>query len=336
MNKHLDKHLQNTTWWIWKVAIASMLSWEIAKIAGSHHPYLAPLSVILCLQTTINRSIQFSYHRMVGTVIGISVTVLIAPYLMVNGWTIGLLLLIGCFIAKWLKRDDIAIHQAALTVLLVFVMGHKGGNYPMDRFRDTLIGAVIAVVLHMLVFPPNFTKQAAKQLNHFTEHLTSSFSMAAEWVQSGAEKQTGTFLQKETKKLLQDLHQTNTLINDARESLKYNPFAKKSKGELKGFQQRIYYLTQGYLYLSSTIQTFQNWSAIGNINPNQQLKWGGQLKVFGEFFQINENPSVHTLLGERLMVTIPKEVENLQFHVSIYYETINFIKKMNELPKSNG
>src|SRR3954447_15545406 len=64
-----QKQMENESILIWKMAVASAISWEIAKLAGSNHPYLAPLSVILCLQTTVNRSIQFSYHRMVGTVI---------------------------------------------------------------------------------------------------------------------------------------------------------------------------------------------------------------------------------------------------------------------------
>lgn len=61
-NQQVKKQMINKTFLIWKMAIASAISWEIAKLAGSHHPYLAPISVILCLQTTINRSIQFSYQ----------------------------------------------------------------------------------------------------------------------------------------------------------------------------------------------------------------------------------------------------------------------------------
>jgi hypothetical protein len=93
-----QKQMENESILIWKMAVASAISWEIAKLAGSDHPYLAPLSVILCLQTTVNRSIQFSYHRMVGTVIGIVVTVFAVPHLKVNGWTIGLLILAGSFL----------------------------------------------------------------------------------------------------------------------------------------------------------------------------------------------------------------------------------------------
>ncbi|MDQ0199683.1 FUSC family protein [Neobacillus ginsengisoli] len=283
-NNQLKKQMENKTILIWKIAIASALSWEIARLAGSHHPYLAPISVILCLQTTVNSSIRFSYHRMVGTIIGIAVVVLLAPQLKVNGWTLGLLILIGSFIAKWLKRDETAIHQVALTVLLVFVMGHKSGEYPIDRFRDTLIGAIIAVLIHMLLSPPNFTKQASKSIQHFCTHLTKTFNQVSEWVQSGLEKNEGYNLQIETKKLLQELHQVKNYIMDATDSLKYNPWATRSEKELQECKQRIYFLTQGYSYLSSIVDILMSWSNAGTMTPFQQTQWAKQLKALSPFF----------------------------------------------------
>lgn len=38
---------------ITKIALASGLSWELAKMLGSKHPYLAPLTVILSIQETV-------------------------------------------------------------------------------------------------------------------------------------------------------------------------------------------------------------------------------------------------------------------------------------------
>ncbi|GER66491.1 hypothetical protein BpJC7_06660 [Weizmannia acidilactici] len=54
---------------IWKIAIASSLSWEIAKSAGSHHPYLAPLTVILCIKAMPDQTISFAVNRMIGTMV---------------------------------------------------------------------------------------------------------------------------------------------------------------------------------------------------------------------------------------------------------------------------
>ena len=121
------------------------------------------------------------------------------------------------------------IHQSALTVLLVFVMEQKSGDYFFDRFRDTLIGAIVAVILHMFFYPPNFTKQVSKSFNRFEYQLISSFLKVSGWIDSGLNDKDGHSLQVEVKELLQELVETTELLNAAFDSLKYNPLGKGAK-----------------------------------------------------------------------------------------------------------
>ncbi|MBS4196530.1 FUSC family protein [Lederbergia citri] len=141
---------KNRSLLIWKIALGSTISWEIAQLFGSHHPYLAPLSVILCIQSTFNKSVRISIKRIVGTVIGIFVTVLITSHVKITGFNLGLIILLGCFITKWLKFDRIAIHHTAITILFVFVFEHKSKHYAIDRMRDTLIGVVVIVLIQLV------------------------------------------------------------------------------------------------------------------------------------------------------------------------------------------
>ena len=135
---------------IWKIAIGTAISWELAKLFGSEHPYLAPISVILCQQTTNSETVKISIQRVMGTIIGIFITVLIASHIAVNGGTLGLLVLLGCFITKWLKLDKVVIHQVALTILFVFALEHKEKHYAMDRMIDTLIGVVVIAIIQVI------------------------------------------------------------------------------------------------------------------------------------------------------------------------------------------
>ncbi len=330
--KQLKKQMENKTVLIWKMGIASALSWEIAKLAGSDHPYLAPLSVILCLQTTINRSIRFSYHRMVGTVIGIVVVVLMEPYLKVTGWTVGGLIILGSFITKWLKRDETAIHQVALTVLLVFVMGHKSGNYPIDRFRDTLIGAIIAVLIQMVIHPPNYTKHAVKSSIEYSSHLTKSFKSVADWLEKGIEKANGEQIQTELKKRKDELYLLKDIISDVKDSLKYNPFARNSKKDLHECEQRLQVLSEGYSYLHTTVKTLMAWAEAGTITSLDEISWADQIKVLAQFFQTIETTVGSGASANILKITIPEVIKKHQYSLSIYNETILLLKKWDQSP----
>ena len=141
---------ENITSLIWKLSIGSTLAWEISKFFGSSHPYLGPVSLILTVQSTIDKTISLSIKRVIGTMIGIGITVIIASYLKVTGWNLGLLILIGTYIAKYLKLDKKVLHQVALTILFVFAFEHQSKDYAMDRMRDTLVGVLTAGLIQFV------------------------------------------------------------------------------------------------------------------------------------------------------------------------------------------
>ncbi|RVT62630.1 FUSC family protein [Niallia taxi] len=135
---------------IWMMGIGSALSWETAELMNSQHPYLAPLSVILCLQSTYNQTLRLSLKRIIGTIIGILLIVIVSGYLHVNGWSVGLLILVGGFISAWLKFDKVVLHQLAITILCVFVFEQNNSGYAIDRVLDTIVGIIYAIVIQFL------------------------------------------------------------------------------------------------------------------------------------------------------------------------------------------
>ncbi|WP_420488346.1 FUSC family protein [Gottfriedia acidiceleris] len=100
--------------------MGSTLAWEISNFFGSSHPYLGPVSLILTVQSKMDKTINLSIKRVIGTIIGIGITVIIASYLKVNGWNLGLLILIGTYIAKYLKLDKKYFTRSLLQFYLSF------------------------------------------------------------------------------------------------------------------------------------------------------------------------------------------------------------------------
>lgn len=328
--RQLKEEMVFKTILIWKMAIASALSWEIAKNFGSDHPYLAPATVIVCLQTTINRSLSFSYHRVTGLVIGIIVADLLLPYLNVSVWTLGITILVACFITKWLRLDESTIHQAGLAVVLIFVIGHNSGDYPLDRFRNTIIGALTACFIHILFFPPNFIKQAAKMVHHLTEELTEEVDRISNWIQTGLDRHEGSKIEKEMEEILIDLHHAHNIIQDTLDSLKFNVFAKKNKKKLEELQEQNQFIAEVYSYLANLLEIFLAWSTEGSITRSQQATWSAQLKAIIPLFQ-SGTAAKHPLFDKLLKVHISPELEIQQFHLSLYQATKSLLAKLSEL-----
>ncbi len=280
-----QEKLENKSALIWKMAIASAISWELAKLIGSSHPYLAPLSVVLCLQTTIDQSIRYSFHRIIGTVIGIILTAYLASHLDMNGWILGLLIVGGVFIAKWVRVDESVLHQVALTIVLIFTFERKSKDYALDRILDSIIGVTVAVLIHMFIFPPNFTKKAAKSIQKLAQGLSGILLELSYWVQLEWGQEKGPIIEDKINHFLQELHDTKDILNMASNSLKFNPFSKKYRSTLTMCQMEFKKINKGYGYVSTTVETLKQWEKEGHLSSAEQIEVDNHLKALSEFYR---------------------------------------------------
>jgi len=305
---------------VWKLPLAAALSWQFAEWAGSKHPYLAPLTVILTIHATINESLQFAWQRVLGTIVGVLVTAWIAPYVGLNGWSIALLLFAGGLIAKLLKTDHAIVIQITLSILLVMYFQNKMPTYPFDRIRDTVIGAVVAVLIQMILLPPDSVAKAKDKIMHFADRLTHHFHLAASWVENGCSPNGVQGMQAELRTLFQELHQTTTETEKADQSLTYHPFARKKRMTLNRLKQQLDKLRLGYANLSDMVRVFTKWSASGSLTNEDQRNWSGHLKTMAELVKEWRNPAAGDLAARAsaLSIKAPSHFANDQFRLALY------------------
>lgn len=60
---------------------------------------------------------------------------------------------------EFLKFDKKVLNQVALTILLVFFFG-QSKHYPLDRIRDTIVGAIVALSIQLAWFHLSSKKNA--------------------------------------------------------------------------------------------------------------------------------------------------------------------------------
>ncbi|MEH7627427.1 FUSC family protein [Bacillus sp. FSL R5-0603] len=336
----MEKKIENKTSLVWKMAIASAVSWEVAKLVGSEHPYLAPLSVILCLQTTIDKSIRFSLHRIVGTAIGVILTAYLVSHLHMNGLILGLLMLGGTYIAKWLRLDETVLHQVALTILLVFTFERNSKDYAMDRIIDTMIGVIIAILVHMFFFPPNYTKKAAESFQKLAHQLSDILLELSKWVQSEWGQGKGDLVEYKMNNLLQELHTTKEMLQTASQSLKFNPISKKHKIILSRYQIQMQKMNAGYEYISNIVKTLKEWEKEGALSSSDKMELGNDLKMLSEFFddfkgiqqgEINnwkQNEQKMLLESLRSKMLLYPPPNHKVYKDSFFLETIKLLKNL--------
>jgi len=321
-----------------KISIASGLSWELAKIMGSKHPYLAPLTVILSIQETVQHSALYAIYRIIGTLFGIGIIIFIMDHLKINGWTISLLLAGGMVIPVILRVHKTIIHQVALTILLVFVFSHKTHYYVSDRIRDTIIGALVAIVIHMFIHPPNYVKESRETLGQFGFHLGQLFKKTGSWVNNNCLFTEEKYLREEITHLLEELHQAQKNLKKAKKSLKLNLYGQDKQKIVRQHEEVLSQLKQGYLYLSSILTTFSEWSKSSSIPVVSQQQWAIQLHTLGSYItELANNDASYKLSLDLSLISsrnhIPQKLEPYQYQISLYNDTLKLMNKLGNKEK---
>ncbi|MCY9669668.1 aromatic acid exporter family protein [Paenibacillus alginolyticus] len=336
MNLRIKSFIQDTGL-IWKTPLAAALSWELAKWAGSSHPYLAPLTVILCIQITVSKSIQFAWQRILGTILGVALTSSFVSFLGLTGWSIGLMILLGSVFVKLLKLDNIVMSQVTLSILLVMYFQSQMPSYPFDRIRDTVIGAAVALLIHILLFPPDSVKKAKNLMSKFADHLTTYFFKTAQWVEAGCSSMESRDMEKEIQQLFQELHQATTEMDKANQSLSYHLFASEKRDTFKRQTQQLQQLRLGFANLSDMIRIFTEWSESKHWMAEDQKIWADHLytialhvKEWNSHLDKRTNSNL-TFSAPVLNIKTPFTLEKYQYPLALYNNANQIIQDFQKL-----
>lgn len=331
---------------ILKIAVTCSLSWEIGKLLGSAHPYLAPLSVILCMKSTLTQSLHFAMNRMVGTVIGVAFTAIVLIFFpKPNALILGLLIFAGLWIAKGLRRNQIVSEQLAITILLVLVFEPKSGNYIVDRLRDTSVGILLAVIIQLYVFPANYKKEIKKMIIPFTNQLSELFRRTAGWVHRGCHKDEGERLTQEIKHFLEMSQNTDKSLMEMNKNMKYYPLSAQKYRTITGYQKQLNSWRDAIMYLECTVKTVGKWSTTGLMSNMDRKNCSKQLKEIGEFFH-HQAETLEAIRGEMaiepfnmyvkpifLHICLPEQINSPPFNIVFYQDTLDLVRSLNEINK---
>lgn len=275
--------LLSSTAVIWKTALGSIVAWEVARWSGSNHPYLAPLTLILCLQATVGQSLRFAWQRSVGTVIGVLIVGLFAQDLPMTAWMLGLVLLISTGVMKALGLSDKVIHQIALSVLFVWYFEQHSPGYGWDRAKDTIIGALTAAVFMILIAPPNQTKKAAGGLQQFMNAMANAVSDTGLYIRQGYLPTGAWTAEAELQSVRQQLHQTMGLMTQAAQSTRFNLYVSKRRERV--VQEQFDVVRTAFLHFAELTQTLSEWANSGKFSGDQARAWGDMMTQMSRWIQ---------------------------------------------------
>lgn len=152
-----------------KTGLAVMLGVTVAGLVGLRSPLFVAIGAISTMQTSVSESFVMGKNRILGTIMGAVVAVVIAEILPYSNIFLGLgiILLIQILnILGWKK----SISLSAIVFSAVYLNREMGMiEYATNRVLDTFIGIVMGVLVNYLVAAPDSEKKFYAKVDAFVE-----------------------------------------------------------------------------------------------------------------------------------------------------------------------
>lgn len=211
---------------IFKTAVAAGIAWAVGgQVTGAPNPALAPLAAVLVVEATVFQTLQAGLRRVVGVVLGVLLALVLGRSLGLNAWSLMFVVLLALVVGR-IARLGGQTSQVAVSALLVMAIGDAIPGYAQERVYETLLGALVGVLVNALIAPPVHVHAARDSLAAMARKLSQLLVDIGEQLS----REDVVFAPARTKELLwtaRDFHEQVAEIREeldrASESLRYNP-----------------------------------------------------------------------------------------------------------------
>jgi uncharacterized membrane protein YgaE (UPF0421/DUF939 family) len=207
-----------------KTSVATILAWLIAlALLPTELPIFAAIAALLVVQPSINQTLGKAVERSLGVIGGVLIALGVG-LLFGKSSLIVLLAIVICILLAWaLRLAPGSSNQIPISAMLVLSIGATTPNYAFDRIIETIIGAVIALVINLVIVPPVLLGPAHDAVTLLAREVADTLERMANALrapQSIAELEE---LMIKARLLRPMLDAADKAISQADESLTFNP-----------------------------------------------------------------------------------------------------------------
>lgn len=224
-----------------KTALATSLAWVLAGFltAGGPPPVFAAIAAMLVVQPSLNQSLTKGVERSVGVIAGVVLATLLAMAFGIESWVVVVAVTAALAVSWALRLTPGSANQIAISALLVLAIGSSTPGYAVLRVVETIIGAVIGIVVHLVLVPPVVLAPARSALDELGEETARTMErLAAALTIQRTRSQRRTLMV--AARQLRPLHDVAAeALDEADESLALNPRGRRHRDTVEAMRESL-------------------------------------------------------------------------------------------------
>lgn len=215
-----------------KTIAAGVLAWFLADLLLSDNkPVFATIAALIVVQPSVNQSVRRGLERSVGAIVGVTLAFGMVLIFGDVGWVALVSMSAGILLAWIFKLTPATAVQISLSAMLVLAVGAITPVYAADKILETVIGALVGILINAIVAPP----VAIAPANEAVSQVGVDVAQVLEDMGSVLGRQTSTevlqHLYLNARALRGEYNHALATLTQARESLQYNA-RKKTLGQV--------------------------------------------------------------------------------------------------------
>jgi len=170
-----------------KMAIGGTGAWWIASELGAKRPLFAALVPLVAMNGDPFAAVSVSIGRILGVFAGVGIGLALTHVAVGSTWRVAIALILATLVGIVLKvgeRPNLEVPIAAL-----FLIGFASANVSqlgVQRIWETAIGALVAVVVSAVLWPPDPIRELERRLQRLRQQLATDFAGIADDLATGS------------------------------------------------------------------------------------------------------------------------------------------------------
>lgn len=138
-----------------KTSVAAILAWLICTVAlGQPLPIFAAIAALLVVQPSVNQSLAKGVERSAGVIVGVLLAYGAGALFGNSTWIVLSVIVVSLLLAWALRLSPGSANQIPISAMLVVAIGTNTPGYAANRVVETVIGAVVGLVINAAIVPP--------------------------------------------------------------------------------------------------------------------------------------------------------------------------------------
>jgi uncharacterized membrane protein YgaE (UPF0421/DUF939 family) len=163
-----------------KTGIAVTVCIVISNVLRLTHPLLAVIATVLSMGKSIDMSVRSGKNKMIGVLLGTALGGCFARLLPGNAGLCGLGVILALYLCQLLRLKGAGLLSSFAFAAVMFGSAQSAPwRYAGTCAENALLGIAVAVVINLIVMPPNYAEQIKRSFAILHERTAAAIEDAA-------------------------------------------------------------------------------------------------------------------------------------------------------------